>query len=89
MSLRPDGTYRCDRCDTEIGNAGPDRAVTIAGADPFNLRYQRVLHLCIDRTDIVDGEETAIAGCRDRVLTVRALAAYHAHREGTTHEPAS
>lgn len=74
MSLRPDGTYRCDRCDADIVNGGAQYAVTIAGADPDAPQYQRVLHLCLPRED----DDTHVPGCRDRVLTATALAAYHA-----------
>lgn len=78
MSLRPDGTYRCDRCGTDIENAGPDRAVTLSGADPFNPTLQRVLHLCID---FVTESGRTVQGCRDRVMSKRALANYHENRK--------
>jgi hypothetical protein len=30
MSAQPDGTTRCDRCGTDVGNGGIDRAVVAA-----------------------------------------------------------
>lgn len=67
MSLRTDGTYRCDRCGTDIGNAGVDVAATISDLvhDEHNHPIPgrvRVLHLCRKN------------GCVTRVLTKRALA---------------
>lgn len=86
MSLRPDGTYRCDRCDVDIENAGLDRATTVSSADPYNPGVQRVLHLCLDRTEPVEGDDKTkkVQGCSDRVLSKRALAAYHRIRLGVT-----
>lgn len=74
MSLRPDGTYHCDRCGNDIGNAGYLDAMTISGGDPDNnLRTARVLHLCLTRDDtgVVTG------GCQGVVLDHSALADYY------------
>lgn len=77
MSRRPDGTYRCDRCGADVGNGGVQSAAVIADTDPADPTSLRHLHLCLDRT----GEGgTTVHGCRDRVLTRRALANYHETR---------
>lgn len=80
MSLRPDGTYRCDKCNEDVDNGGVHAAVTIVGTDPANPGIMRgPLHLCLPRdVDKGNGETEHIPGCRDSVLTARALAAYHA-----------
>jgi hypothetical protein len=75
VSLRDDNTYRCDRCGTDIGNAGPDRAAHINDTEPDDPRIPRRLHLCLDRPD-PDSPGKTIQGCRDHVLTGRALRNY-------------
>jgi hypothetical protein len=80
MSLRPDGTYRCDRCGTDVGNAGVDRAAHIMDTQPDDLTLTRHLHLCLDRPNPKVPGDT-IQGCRDRVLTRRALRWYREQQE--------
>ena len=68
MSRRDDGTFKCDRCDVEIGNGGIDEAVSISDLERDErgkvvLGAIRILHLC------------RVNNCNDRVLTKRALAA--------------
>ena len=77
MSRRTDGTWRCDRCGTELPNEGVRTAVMISdmietddGVEP------RMLQLCRDRPDPDDPGKT-IQGCRDRVLTRKALRNYY------------
>lgn len=76
MSLRRDGTYHCDRCGVDIGNAGYLEAVSISGADPTNPVEPRRLHLCL--THEVDGQ--VVEGCQDLVLNADALHDYHSTR---------
>lgn len=85
MSLRPDGAYRCDKCDEDVDNGGVHAAVTIVGTDPDDPgRMRGPLHLCLPRTkDNGDGTTTHVPGCRDSVLTARALAAFHALSSGS------
>ncbi len=70
MSQRPDGVFRCDRCDADVGNAGIDRCAIVSDLDPDAPGTIRTLHLC--------------NGCRGRVLTARALAAYLKDRKART-----
>jgi len=79
VSRRPDGSNRCDRCDADVHNGGPLYAVTISGVDPDDPGAVWQLHLCLPR----DEDGTHVPGCRDRVLTRKALAAYHTSREQT------
>ena len=46
MSLRDDGTYRCDTCDGDLGNAGVDVAAMVADLDPDDPTTVRNLHFC-------------------------------------------
>ena len=72
MSLQPDGTYTCDRCGVDVGNAGIDRCAHITDLNPDDPTDIRHFHLCLDRPD-PDNDGKTIQGCRDRVLTKRAL----------------
>jgi hypothetical protein len=86
MSLRPDGSYRCDKCDTDVDNGGVHAAVTIIGTDPDDPGRMRVpLHLCLPRDVDTNGngQTEHVPGCRDSVLTARALAAYYEHVTGS------
>lgn len=80
MSLRPDGSYRCDRCGADVGNGGVQVSAVISDTDPDhdNLTPRR-LDLCRDRPD-PDNPNKKIQGCRDRVLTKKALRNYHETR---------
>lgn len=80
MSLRPDGSHRCDRCGADVGNAGIDVAAKVSDLDPATGNTTiRQLEFCRDRPDPDRPGET-IKGCRDRVLTKAALAYYHETR---------
>lgn len=73
MSLRRDGTYRCDRCDTDVGNAAVTEcaiATTLTGG-----LDHLVLHLCRRP------RKGAPHGCAAHVLTAKTLAAYHSKDE--------
>lgn len=83
MSLRPDGSYRCDRCDRELENGGVQECASITDLDPRNPGSIRQLHLCYDEVDPETGE-TTLQGCRDRVLTRRALRSLYASQETTS-----
>lgn len=78
MSLRDDGSYCCDRCGADVGNGGVHAAVVISDLDPATGNATpRVLHLCRDRDEPdPDGTIRKVQGCRDRVLTKKALANY-------------
>jgi len=76
MSIRPDGGVDCDRCGTVLPNDGIDVCVKITDLDPDDLGSIRQLHLCVDRPDPAHDGKT-IQGCRDHVLTKRALRHYH------------
>lgn len=75
MSLQPDGTYCCDRCGVDVGNAGIYQAATVVDIDPGDPGIVRRLNLCLDRPD-PDRPGKTIQGCRDRVLTKKALRHY-------------
>lgn len=78
MSLQPNGSYVCDRCGADVGNGGVDQAARIADTDPQDATRLRSLHLCLDR---IGTDGNIIQGCRGRVLTKRALRAYHEKKE--------
>lgn len=82
MSVRADGTYECDRCGVEVGNGGVDRAASITDTEPGDPTRIRQLKLCLDRPD-PDNPKKTIQGCRDRVLTKKALRHYHETRTAT------
>lgn len=46
MSLRPDNTYRCDRCGVDVENGAVHVAAVISDVDPDDPSRPRVLHLC-------------------------------------------
>lgn len=80
MSLRADGGYACDRCGTDVGNGGVHECAVISDLDPDTGDVTpRVLHLCRTRPD-PDHPGKTMQGCRDRVLTKKALAHYHETR---------
>ena len=65
MSLRENGSYRCDRCDVELENGGVHEAAVISDVEPgTEMTQTRILHLC------------RANGCVEKVLTKRVIAAY-------------
>lgn len=74
MSLRDDGTYRCDRCGLDVGNAGIDVAASVSDLDPDFPGEIRRLHLC--RAP----REGAPTGCVGNVLGEATLADWTAWR---------
>lgn len=83
MSRLPDGTHECDRCGHNVGNGAVDQAAKVVDTDPdTGNTTQRDLHLCRDRPD-PDRPGKTIQGCRDRVLTRKALRHYHEKRAAT------
>lgn len=76
MSLRPDGSYRCDHCDTDVENGSVQHAAVISDLEPVPdtdvSARPRVLHLC--RTK----RKGAPHGCAGLVLGPRTLKAYYA-----------
>lgn len=80
MSLLPDGSYECDRCGVSVGNGSVQECAVITDTDPATgNRTPRQLHLCRDRPD-PDNPKKTIQGCRDRVLTRKALRHYQEKR---------
>jgi hypothetical protein len=74
MTMNLDGSFTCDRCGTVL----PNNSITVCAHitelnpdDPSDIRH---FHLCVDRPD-ADGK--TIQGCRDHVLTKRALRHFH------------
>ena len=70
MSLRPDGSYRCDRCGADVGNGAVFSAVVVVDLDPDAPGQMRQLHWCRDT-------------CAAVVLNADALADWYATREVT------
>lgn len=70
MSLRPDGSYRCDKCGADVVNGGVREAAIISDLDPDTAGEVRVLHLCREPRD------GAPSGCAGNVLGPAALANY-------------
>lgn len=80
MSLRPDGSYRCDRCGADVGNGGVALSAVISDLDPETEHLTpRRLDLCRRRPD-PDNPGKTLQGCRDHVLTKKALRNYHETR---------
>lgn len=80
MSVRSDGQYHCDRCGVSVGNGSVQNSAVVTdvfqipdGAVPVRFDW------CRDRPD-PDNEGKTIQGCRDRVLTKKALRNYHEMR---------
>lgn len=74
MSLRLDGSYRCDRCDRDVGNGAVTEAaivVTLSEPEEDEPAYPITLHLC--RVP----HEQAPTGCAGHVLSESALKAWH------------
>jgi hypothetical protein len=71
--------YECARCGVDVGNGGVDQAAIVTDTHPDDRTAVRQLRFCLDRPD-PDHEGRTIQGCRDRVLTKRALAHYHETR---------
>jgi len=66
MSRREDGSIRCDRDGTDVGNGGVDLAITVSDQviDGQGYPAPRVLHFCREN------------GCDRKVLSTRNLANY-------------
>lgn len=63
MSLRSDGTYRCDRCGTKLENGGVHEAAILSDLDAEGRVI--VLHFC------------RVNGCDRKVASKRNLADYN------------
>jgi hypothetical protein len=74
MSRRADGSYRCDRCGTDVGNGSVQYAAvisTLEHSDQVDVAaVPLVLHLCRKP------QTGAPNGCAARVLGPAALADY-------------
>jgi hypothetical protein len=75
VSLRPDGTYRCDRCGTDVDNGSVQAAAVISDLEPDDPSRPRVLHLCRASRD------GAPHGCVGNVLGPGTLANYYESRD--------
>lgn len=67
MSLRSDGSYRCDRCGADAGNGGVTESAVVS--DVYGGAV-RVLHFCRKPT------KGAPHGCAGRLLSASILANY-------------
>ena len=67
MSLRPDGSYRCDRCGADVGNGAVTEAAIVSDVEDGAVR---VLHFCRQPRD------SAPNGCAGRLLSASMLADY-------------
>lgn len=76
MSLRSDGTYRCDRCNSQLANGGVTESAVIATLedDGQGGTSAITLHLCRQPA------KGRPHGCASHLLTERSLAAYHEMR---------
>ena len=74
MSLRSDGSYRCDRCGAKLENGGVHEAAIVSDLDLEQPGTVRVLHLC--RAPRVG----APRGCVGNVLGTAALTDYNEAR---------
>lgn len=71
MSLRPDGTYRCDRCDAEVGNAAVTECAIVTDLEDGDHRQW---HLCRNPT------KGRPHGCAGHILGPKTLGAYRRSR---------
>jgi hypothetical protein len=76
MTLHADGVYRCDRCGTALPNDSVTVCAHITDLNPNDPSDIRHFHLCVDRPD-PESDGKTIQGCRDHVLTKRALRHFH------------
>lgn len=74
MSLRADGTYRCDRCGVGVGNGDVQTAAKIITMDPDRPGEPLILHLCREPRD------GAPRGCEGNILGPQTLADHTATR---------
>lgn len=74
MTMHPDGSCSCDRCGAVLPNDSVTVCAHITDLNPDDPGDIRHFHLCVDRLD-ADGK--TISGCRDHVLTKRALRHFH------------
>lgn len=82
MSLRPDGTYCCDRCGRDVGNAAVTECAVVSDLEPTDdpdVAFRpRVLHFCrVPNPGAPDG-------CAAHVLLPSNLTAYLASKEPTS-----
>ena len=68
MSLRSDGTYRCDRCGRDVGNGDVQTAAKIITLHTDRPVEPLILHLCREPRD------GAPHGCEGNVLGPATLA---------------
>lgn len=76
MSLRGDGSYRCDRCGKDVGNGGIRLSVQVSDLDPTFPGSIRLLHFC---RDTYEGT-TFLPGCDRVVLHANNLKNYEEDR---------
>ncbi len=79
MSRRPDGSYRCDRCGTDVGGGGIHQCVSVVILNPDDPGDIWHLHFCLPRPD-PDDDFATLPGCRDVLFTRRDLADFHQTR---------
>ena len=72
MSLRPDGSYECDRCGWVVGNGAVTECSIVSTLDPANPTMVLNLHFCRDHED--GGK--MVKGCTSKVLTSRNVQHY-------------
>lgn len=78
MSLRPDGTYRCDRSGHDVGNAAVTQCASVSTilTEADGTPRVQVFHFCrVPNPGAPDG-------CADHVLVPSNLADYLAARQG-------
>jgi ribosomal protein S14 len=74
VSLRADGSRRCDRCGADLGNGGIDLCARITDLEPDDPTQLRYLELCRQP------REGAPRGCVGNVLGPGTLANYYETR---------
>lgn len=79
MSLRPDGTYRCDRCGVDVGNAAVTECAIVSdleAVDDAEVAFRpRLLHFCRRPNP------GAPDGCAAHLLLPSNLADYYVAKE--------
>lgn len=83
MTLRPDGSRRCDRCGNDVGNGGIDKAAKVSDllVRPDGTTAVVTYDLCRAPRD------GAPNGCAAHVLSPSALDDYLTHTGGSNAAP--
>lgn len=81
MSLRPDGSYRCDRCDRDVGNGDVQTSATVLTVELVDAGGGITAPVPVRFDFCTEPRPEFPHGCTGRILTARNLTAYRASKE--------